>query len=340
MHQVYIVNIGEGNALWPVAKANGTIITIDNLTVHPFWQAGDRDAFIQTAMAETLTARGERPSRPTAGRWYNLIDELRDTEGDLWITRQSDALWWTTSLPGELREQVRPSVNPRRDGPEVWHIEKPCRPWSDRDGEGRALRWGALHPKARDFLSTEATFQKLANDRGYADYSRALVAGEPLSAWHSTPLFAVKLAHAKSRGGRIFSPKEIAAARMARTMLNTVAQANGQTIERRVKEKTTTLSLQECEQLLRVKMGEQEDRCALTGLPLGYDSECDDPEMLASLDRIDSAGHYTPENVQIVCRFMNRWKGADADTLVRRLLGKLGVGSPSLVPDEGPAPAG
>jgi hypothetical protein len=74
-------------------------------------------------------------------------------------------------------------------------------------------------------------------------------------------------------------------------------------------------------------MGEQEDRCALTGLPLGYDSECDDPEMLASLDRIDSGGHYTPENVQIVGRFMNRWKGADDDQLVRRLLGRLGVGA-------------
>ena len=67
-------------------------------------------------------------------------------------------------------------------------------------------------------------------------------------------------------------------------------------------------------------MGEQEDRCALTGLPLGYDTDCDDAEMLASLDRIDSNGHYTPDNVQVVCRFINRWKGADNDHLVRRLI--------------------
>jgi hypothetical protein len=106
-------------------------------------------------------------------------------------------------------------------------------------------------------------------------------------------------------------------------MLATVAQANGQTVERRVKEKLTSLSRTDCEKLLREKMGEQEDRCALTGLPLGYDKECDDPEMLASLDRIDSSGHYTPDNVQIVCRFINRWKAADDDTLVRRLLEQL-----------------
>jgi hypothetical protein len=327
MDQVYIANMGEANALWPVAQANSTIITIDNVAVHPLWQAGDRAGFIETAMARTRTARGERPSRQTAGRWYNLVEELRDTEGDLWITRQGDGLWWTHSLPGPLRERIRPSTSTKRDGPEVWHIEKPCRPWSDRDGEGRPLRWSALHPKARDFLSTEATFQRIANDRGYADYARALVAGEPLQAWHSTPLFAEKAAHAKKRGGRIFSSKEIAAARMARTLMGTVAQSNGQVVERRVKEKNTTLSLLEWEQLLREKMGEQEDLCALTGLPLGYDSECEDPQMLASLDRIDSAGHYTPENVQIVCRFMNRWKGADDDALVRRLLARMGVGT-------------
>lgn len=111
--------------------------------------------------------------------------------------------------------------------------------------------------------------------------------------------------------------------RLAETMLGTVAQANGQLVERRVKDKTTTLSRGECEELIRQKMGEQEDRCALTGLPLGYDGECEDKELLVSLDRIDGGGHYTPDNVQLVCRFMNRWKGADADPLVRRLLAVL-----------------
>jgi hypothetical protein len=325
MDRVYIANFGESNALWPVAKANNTIITIDNVEVHRFWQVGDRESYIDAALLYTKTVRGERPGRQTAGRWYNLVEELRDTEGDLWISRQGDALWWTLSLPGDLSENVRQSTNTKRDGPEVWHIEKRCRPWNDRDGEGRALRWSALHPKARDFLATEATFQKIANDRGYADYARALVAGEDLARWQQTELFIEKAANAKKQGGRIFSPKEIAAARMTRTMLGTVAQASGQIVERRIKEKNTTLTVLECERLLREKMGEQEDRCALTGLALGYDTECGDVEMLASLDRIDSGGHYIPENLQIVCRFINRWKGADDDGLVRRLLGHLGV---------------
>lgn len=331
MNQVYIANFGEGNALWPVAKQNDTIITIDNVVLHPFWQANDRDGYIDAAIAHTETARGEKPSRQTAGRWYNLVTELRDTEDDLWISRQGDVIWWTISKPGDLREQVRPSTNSKRDGPEVWHIEKPCQPWSEKDKEGRTLRWSALHPKGSDFLATEATFQKIANDRGYADYARALIAGEALDTWHQSQIFVEKAALAKKQVGRIFSPKEIAAARMTRTLMATVSQANGQIVERSVKEKTTTLSVLEWEKLLREKMGEQGDKCALTGLPIGYDKECEDTEMLASLDRIDSNGHYTPENVQIVCRFINRWKGADDDILVRRLLSNLGVSVPGTV---------
>lgn len=323
MNRVYIANFGEGNALWPIAKANNTIITIDNVSVHPFWQASDREGYIDAALDQTLTAQGKRPSRQTAGRWYNLVTEMQETEDDLWVSRQGDAIWWTISQAGELREAIRPSTNQARDGAEIWHIEKPCLPWSNRDKQGRPMLWEALHPKARDFLSTEATFQTIANDRGYADYARALIAGEPLDHWQVSKPFRDKAEASTKRVGRTFSPKEIAAARMARTMLDTVAQANGQMAESRVKEKSTTLTLHDCESLLRQKMGEQEDRCALTGLPLGYDNDCDDKEMLASLDRIESSGHYTPDNVQLVCRFMNRWKGADDDQLVRRLLAQL-----------------
>lgn len=321
--KVYVANFGQGNSLWPQCLANSTLATFDDVVVHDHWRAGDREAFIETAMADTVTVLGVRPTRPTAGRWYNLINELRDSVGDLWISRQKDEIWWTVSLDGPLSEKLQPSDNVLRNGPEVWVLEKPCQAWSDRDAHGRPLRWSALHPKARDFLATEATFQRLGNDRGYADYARALVSGEPLDFWHNAPIFAEKSAEAKRNPGRIFSPKEKSAAEMASTMLNTVANANGQVVERKVKEKTTALGREDCEALILRLMGEQEDRCALTGLPLGYVGECSDKQMLASLDRIDSAGHYTPDNVQIVCRFINRWKGADDDVLVRRLISSI-----------------
>ena len=53
----------------------------------------------------------------------------------------------------------------------------------------------------------------------------------------------------------------------------------------------------------------QEGRCALTGIPFQYRGEHDDELLLASLDRKDSNGHYEKSNLQVVCRFVNFWKG-------------------------------
>jgi hypothetical protein len=45
--------------------------------------------------------------------------------------------------------------------------------------------------------------------------------------------------------------------------------------------------------------------------------------MKASLDRIDSSGHYEAGNLQVVCRFINRWKGADQNVQFVRLMDTL-----------------
>ena len=45
-----------------------------------------------------------------------------------------------------------------------------------------------------------------------------------------------------------------------------------------------------------------------------------DPEMLCSLDRIDSSGHYERGNLQLVCRFINRWKSDGDVNEFRRLI--------------------
>jgi len=42
----------------------------------------------------------------------------------------------------------------------------------------------------------------------------------------------------------------------------------------------------------------QDGVCALTGLPLQFDGEHDDSELLCSLDRVDSSGHYEDGTLQ------------------------------------------
>ena len=55
-------------------------------------------------------------------------------------------------------------------------------------------------------------------------------------------------------------------------------------------------------------LSDQDRRCAITNLPLQLDGQEQDKEFLPSLDRIDSNAHYEPGNLQVVCRFVNRWK--------------------------------
>ena len=55
------------DSLWPQCKANSTLATFDDVALHDFWRSGDREGLIETALAHTVTALGQRPTRPTAG---------------------------------------------------------------------------------------------------------------------------------------------------------------------------------------------------------------------------------------------------------------------------------
>ena len=62
------------------------------------------------------------------------------------------------------------------------------------------------------------------------------------------------------------------------------------------------------EQYVSSLLTQQGDRCALSGMPLVFDDPERPQTLWASLDRIDSDGHYERENLQVVCRFLNMWK--------------------------------
>jgi hypothetical protein len=55
-------------------------------------------------------------------------------------------------------------------------------------------------------------------------------------------------------------------------------------------------------------------------IPLQYRGDHTDHQLLASLDRIDSNGHYAEGNLQVVCRFVNKWKSDLANAEFIRLL--------------------
>lgn len=108
--------------------------------------------------------------------------------------------------------------------------------------------------------------------------------------------------------------------RLCRTARQTAATSHGQTVLRTLKNKDIFLSAEELAVYVRKLFHEQSGRCAITGLQMELDGLHANEELLCSLDRIDSNGHYASGNLQVVCRFINRWKGSSGDTAFRDLI--------------------
>ena len=117
---------------------------------------------------------------------------------------------------------------------------------------------------------------------------------------------------------------------MRQSVENTVRNANGQTVERVVKNKELRMTAAALTKLLRSLLDRQGNCCELTRIPFHFAGPEADDNRRPSVDRIDSNRHYEADNLQIVCRFVNFWKGEGDNEEFKRLL--------ALVQREGHAP--
>ena len=318
--RVYVANFGRENFAWPQCLERGEIATMQDHRVHDFWRNGDRKEYIDFCVANLRTMKGIAPTRPVAGRWYNLGTIITESSGDLWLHQDGKYLWWTktTDLPAII--ELGPDFKPTRDEPpEVYFYRKPALAWSNRNKMGALLDWRGLHPKTPDFLTTEATFQGLSDD--YADYAIALIEGADLDAWHRRSEWRAKTATGSRRAPvTAYGDKKLTFYDMAYKAWHTANGANGQEVLRTVKLKHFHFTSKDALADYVSDLYEaQEGLCALTGLQLQFKNG-EDAQLCCSLDRIDSAGHYAAGNLQIVCRFANFWKAATDDGEFRRLL--------------------
>ena len=98
--KVFIANFGRINYAWPDCLARGTIATNERCRGAGFLgRRATRESYIQNRMRLHKTAAGKTPTRPVASRWFNLMTTIVESEGDIWIHREKDQLWWTTSAP-------------------------------------------------------------------------------------------------------------------------------------------------------------------------------------------------------------------------------------------------
>jgi hypothetical protein len=210
--EVFVANFGRGNALWEDCKRSAVISTYADKDVHELWRARDREAFIELCMRSKTTAAGKRVTRGVASLWFDAGDTFANTAGDLWLHREGDDLWWTTSRSDPLTESVE-AVPMRGVDAEVYVLRKPAEPWQNRDQRGRPLQWSGVHAKARDFLVTVSTVQPLRGSN--ADYARALVEGQSLDPWHGQSAWRAKEEKSGRSAVKRASPIELSAWRMA-----------------------------------------------------------------------------------------------------------------------------
>lgn len=133
------------------------------------------------------------------------------------------------------------------------------------------------------------------------------------------PVLDTAIGPSGSSTGRIFDDWERSVVEMRMSVEQTVRNSNGQTIEQTVKVKELLMTPVRLEARITALLKLQQYRCALTGIPLDP-SLTGDKNVRPSLDRIDSSMHYEEGNVQVVCRFINFWKGASDNEEFKRLL--------------------
>lgn len=149
---------------------------------------------------------------------------------------------------------------------------------------------------------------------------------------HSFCWMLVKMEEVAPAGGKAGTVRYASA--RTKHMLNMAysaakaAAASGRECTTTRKDKEILHDAQQLQAVIRRLVDEQRDLCALTGLPLQWPEEGDDPALRPSLDRIDSDGHYVDGNLQVVCRFANMWKSDTSDGEFRRLLALIRNSAP------------
>jgi hypothetical protein len=314
--KVYIANLGEGNAHWPICKAENALTLETSTRLLEFWKANDRAGWLAWATQNERMINGQKAIPAVASRWFNLVTIFHETLGDIWIHRDGDYLFWTKSVSGPISEMAirDPSGNPRP----YLLLKRPTQPWANQSTDGRNLLWRSLHPKAHHFLQTEATYQEIANDRNYRDYTLSILDGSPLQELHSRAEWVAVLG-AKNTV-KIFSKLERTIYDAVLQIGKTIIRADGRIIESIAKIKNLLVSEEVMREFLTKLYRDQSGLCALTGIPMLLNDDDGPRDLRLSVDRIDSNGHYEPKNVQLVCRFANFWKSNGNNSRFKELI--------------------
>ncbi|WP_371397497.1 hypothetical protein [Fretibacter rubidus] len=109
--------------------------------------------------------------------------------------------------------------------------------------------------------------------------------------------------------------------KLAKTIIRTI-KTSGKKKSVTSKLKKTNLSEKELIEIINQKLVEQNYLCKLTGLKMLKSGNTD---FYPSADRIDSNEGYFTNNIQLVCRFANMWKGAQDNSDFLKLINRIKI---------------
>jgi hypothetical protein len=320
---IYKMSLGKGARYRKEAIENDVLIFQSEQSFYRAVRSGDPDQIAQAGRSLRSEQHPKGNAPPGAwGVWQRSIQVFEGLPtGTLilhWEAGHGHLFWGVTEgTPLLIREEVNDYGQPSF----VWH-----RPlidgWQRESVNG--VRLSDLHPKARDLAINMATLNEVQT---HADFFRALLVDDDVSAWTGLPEWQRKAARTGWRPknlealktaarARLVPPAIIEAAdhsmaeieRMAGTAMLTAEYANGQTVSRIVKEKEIGFTRSELEVEIIRLLAKQEKRCALTGYD--FTRRTENPHLKMSLDRKDSSRGYVPGNLQVVTRAANFYKSA------------------------------
>jgi hypothetical protein len=174
-----------------------------------------------------------------------------------------------------------------------------------------SVRFGFKYEAALEFVSALRKELALSKNRWQLPQHTTVAAPQELVEASTTPPqgAAPALTHVQSIA--TVSPTQAIANRMLQTVRATCAQSGSQSI---VVAKNKEWRFRDDEHFLsevNALLDQAQGRCSLSNVELDLTGE--HPELSPSLDRKRSDGHYEPGNLQIVARFINRWKSDMTD---------------------------
>lgn len=307
--KIYIANFGSRNWYWDRCKERSVIMFIDDARLVPLWLSGNQEEYKNIAL--NIYSRSEKPlAEQTATKWFTNNELFRNTHDDIWLHRDGNSLWWTISKnePLIIEEGLNPA--PRLpDSAESFIILKPCMQWQDENIDGIKIAWNDLSDDMKNYLDLRGGTVRTVNNLVYDEILNLLM------------INSLSINDIKSRI-QISDPWNASISRMVKTALDTVKASNSTANVVYKNKEFLFSSIDEAKKYIRDIIINQNGLCNLSKIPLEFE-ETPFSEFSCSLDRINSDLNYEKNNLQVVCKFINRWKSDMDNESFKKLLNSV-----------------